>query len=188
MAVEETKLVKRGFPAVVAGAALVIAGLSGCSTEDTITGTVTTASADQTTATSAAPDKTTTRSAVPTTSATTSEPPAAENQVFIDGQLQVVGGTAVCSRVGERVNIAIGGAAVGIAAVVGAGDPPTVHSVALGNINGVTLGYTEGVGQGDARAEKDGNTYRITGTATGIDIANPLTVVNKPFEMIVTCR
>ncbi len=43
----------------------------------------------------------------------------------------------------------------------------------LGNVNGVTLGYQSGAGQGEAKAEKDGKTYKISGTATGIDMANP---------------
>jgi ipoprotein LpqH len=51
----------------------------------------------------------------------------------------------------------------------------------------VTLGYQAGAGQGEAKAEKDGNTYKISGTATGIDMANPMQPVNKPFEIQVTC-
>jgi ipoprotein LpqH len=51
----------------------------------------------------------------------------------------------------------------------------------------VTLGYTSGTGQGKAEATKDGNAYKITGTATGVDISNPLQPVNKPFEIDVTC-
>ena len=85
------------------------------------------------------------------------------------------------------MNIAIGDAATGIAAVVSEGDAPTVQSVGLGNVNGVTLGYTSGAGQGEAKAEKDGKTYKISGTATGVDMANPMQPVNKPFEIEVTC-
>jgi lipoprotein LpqH len=88
---------------------------------------------------------------------------------------------------GGNVNIAIGDAATGIAAVLSDADPPVVHSVGLGNVNGVTLGYQEGVGQGNAEATKDGNSYKITGTATGIDMQNPTQPVNKPFEIDVTC-
>ena len=32
---------------------------------------------------------------------------------------------------------------------------------------------------------KDGNKYKITGTATGVDMANPMQPVNKPFEIDV---
>jgi lipoprotein LpqH len=87
---------------------------------------------------------------------------------------------------GGNMNIAIGDAATGIAAVLSS-DGATVHSVGLGNVNGVTLGYQSGTGQGEAKATKDGNAYNISGTATGVDIANPMQPVNKPFEIAVTC-
>ncbi len=93
----------------------------------------------------------------------------------------------MCSSVGGNTNIAIGDATTGIGAVVSSGDEPTVQSVGLGNVNGVTLAFQAGTGQGDAKAEKDGNTYKITGTATGVDMANPLQPVNKPFEIEVSC-
>ena len=32
-----------------------------------------------------------------------------------------------------------------------------------------------------------GNTYKISGTATGVDMANPMQPMNKPFEIQVTC-
>ena len=38
-----------------------------------------------------------------------------------------------------------------------------------------------------ATATKDGSSYTIKGTATGIDTANPMQPVNKPFEIDVTC-
>ena len=104
----------------------------------------------------------------------------------IDGKDQNVTGSVVCTTAGGNVNIAIGGAATGIAAVLTDANPPEVKSVGLGNVNGVTLGYTR-AGQGNASATKDGNTYKITGTATGVDMANPMQPVNKPFEIDVTC-
>ena len=84
------------------------------------------------------------------------------------------------------MDIAIGEATAGIAAVLSS-DGSTVQSVALGNVNGVTLGYAAAGGQGEAKATKDGNNWKITGTATGIDMANPMQPVNKPFEIDVTC-
>jgi lipoprotein LpqH len=86
---------------------------------------------------------------------------------------------------GGNMNIAIGDAGTGIAAVVSDGDSPTVTSVGLGNVNGVTLAV--GPGAGDAKAEKSGSTYKISGNATGIDMANPMAPVTKPFEIEVTC-
>ena len=88
---------------------------------------------------------------------------------------------------GGNVNIAIGEATTGIAAVVSEGDSPTVESVGLGNVNGVVLGFQQGAGQGEAKAEKSGNTYKISGNATGVDMANPMAPVTKPFELEITC-
>ena len=152
---------KRGFVVALGGAAIVIAGLSGCGSGEKKAET-----SGETSSAASAQGKTT---------------------VTIDGQDQKVQGTVVCSSMGGNMNIAIGEATTGIAAVVSEGDSPTVTSVGLGNVNGVTLGYQTGTGQGEAKAEKDGNTYKISGTATGVDMANPLQPVNKPFEIEVTC-
>jgi ipoprotein LpqH len=161
-------VVKRGFLVAVGGAAIVIAGLSGCgSDEPKSESPATTAEA--------------------TTGAGTAEAGSGGSKVTIDGQDQNVQGTVVCTAMGGNMNIAIGDAATGIAAVVSEGDSPTVTSVGLGNVNGVSLGYQSGTGQGEATAAKDGNTYKISGTATGIDMANPMQPVNKPFEIEVTC-
>jgi len=164
--------VKRGFVVAVGGAAIVIAGLSGCSTAK---------KSESTSSPSAS------SSAAGTASASaTAAPSGGGTKVTIDGQDQSVSGTVVCSSMGGNMDIAIGEAATGIAAVLSS-DGSTVQSVGLGNVNGVTLGYQSGTGQGDAKASKDGNSYKISGTATGIDMANPMQPVNKPFEIDVTC-
>ena len=151
---------KRVFVVALGGAAIVIAGVSGCSSDKKSE-----------------------------TSGETSTAAAAEGKstVTIDGEEQAVQGTVVCNTMGENVNIAIGDATTGIGAVVGTGDEPVVHSVGLGNVNGITLGFQENAGQGEAKAEKDGNTYTITGTAVGVDMANPMQPVTKPFEIEVSC-
>lgn len=112
---------------------------------------------------------------------------AANTKVTIDGKDQNVSGSTVCTTMAGDVNIAIGGAATGIAAVLTDANPPQVKSVGLGNVNGVMLAYTAGTGQGNAKATKEGKGYKISGTATGIDTANPMQPVNKPFEIDVTC-
>jgi lipoprotein LpqH len=160
--------VKRGLTVTIAAAAILSAGLSGCSSNKSSTGSSGTSSAGS-------------------TSVSTGGGGAAGPKVIIDGQDQHVTGAVVCTTAGGNVNIAIGGAATGIAAVLTDANPPDVKSVGLGNVNGVTLGYTSGTGQGKASATKDGNTYKITGTATGVDMANPMQPVNKPFEIDVTC-
>jgi lipoprotein LpqH len=42
-------------------------------------------------------------------------------------------------------------------------------------------------GDASASATKDGNTDTIPGKATGVDMANPMQPVTKPFEIQVTC-
>jgi lipoprotein LpqH len=163
--------VKRGLTVAVAGAAILAAGLSGCSSnKSTTSGSGTTSAGSSTSASTGGGGG-----------------GAAGPKVSIDGQDQHVTGSVVCTTAGGNVNIAIGGAATGIAAVLTDANPPQVESVGLGNVNGVTLGYTSGTGQGNASATKDGNSYKITGTATGVDMANPMQPVNKPFEIDVAC-
>src|SRR6187401_3202540 len=84
-------LVKRGFVVAIGGAAIVVAGLSGCSSEKKSE-----------------------------TSGDTSSAASAQGKstVTIDGKDQAVQGTVVCSTMGENVNIAIGDATTGIGAVV----------------------------------------------------------------------
>ena len=164
---------KRGFVVAVAGAAVLVAGVSGCSKDEKKTESTTAASSPAATATTSA-----------------AEPPSAgagTAKVTIDGQPQNINGQVVCATAGGNYNIAIGEAATGIAIVMSE-DASTVQSVGLGNVNGVTLGYTAGVpGGANATATKDGNNIKVTGTATGVDMANPMQPVNKPFEIEVTC-
>jgi ipoprotein LpqH len=156
--------VKRELTIAVAGAVILVAGISGCSS-----------------------NKSSTSGGGPSSGATSGAAGGGGPTVTIDGKNQNVSGSVVCTTAGGNVNIAIGGAATGIAAVLTDANPPQVKSVGLGNVNGVTLAYTSGTGTGNASATKDGNSYKITGTATGVDVANPMQPVNKPFEIDVTC-
>jgi lipoprotein LpqH len=155
----------------IGGAAIVIAGLSGCSSDKKSESSSSSASS----------------SASETASASaTAGPSGGGTKVSIDGQDQNVKGTVVCTAMGGNMNIAIGDAATGIAVIVSE-DASKVTSVGLGNVNGVTLAYAAATGQGEAKATKDGNNWKITGTATGVDMANPMQPVNKPFEIDVAC-
>jgi ipoprotein LpqH len=157
--------VKRSVTVAAAATAIVVVGLSGCSSNKSSTsssGSSPAAAAVGSSGTSVA-------------------------KVTIDGKDQNVQGTVACTSAAGNVNIAIGGAQAGIGVVLTDANPPSVKSVGLGNVNGVTLGYTPGTGQGNATATKDGSKYKISGTATGVDMANPMQPVNKPFEIEVTC-
>jgi lipoprotein LpqH len=152
--------VKRGLTVTVAAAAILAASISGCSS------------------------KSSTGSGSSSSSSTASSGGAAGTKVLIDGKDQQVSGTVVCTTMTGNVNIAIGGQATGVAAILTTDSPPQVKSVALGNVNGTSLGYTPGTGMGNASATKSGSTYKITGTATGADMSG---MVTKPFEIDVTC-
>ncbi|TPG28263.1 lipoprotein LpqH [Mycolicibacterium hodleri] len=163
---------KQSLLVAVGSAAIVVAGLAGCSSGDkSSSGSSQSSSSSESSSSSSA--------------ASSSAEASAGTKVTIDGQSKDVGGSIVCSTMGGNVNVAIGEAMTGIAAVISDGDSPTVTSVALGNVNGITLAV--GGGQGDATATKDGKSYKITGNAVGIDMANPMQPTKKPFELDFTC-
>jgi ipoprotein LpqH len=153
--------VKRSITVAAAATAIVVVGLSGCSS-----------------------NKTSTSSSSNGTSAAASASSTAK--VTIDGKDQNVQGAIACTSAAGNVNIAVGGATTGIGVVLTDASPPAVKSVGLGSVNGVVLGYSPG-SQGKASATKDGSKYKISGTATGVDMANPMQPVNKSFEIDVTC-
>jgi lipoprotein LpqH len=152
----------------------VVAGLSGCSSKKAETES--------------------TKAATPSVSASASVSSGGVNaatgtgtaKVTIDGQPQDVQGTVACTTAAGNFSIAVGNPGTGIGIVM-AEDGSKVNSVGLGSVNGVSLGYTEGAPGGNASATKDGKTYTITGTATGVDMANPMQPLTKPFEISVTC-
>ena len=116
----------------------------------------------------------------------TGNPPPGQAEVTVDGVRQNITGNVVCTNAVGNFNIAIGQKVSGVAVVL-TPDAATVHSVILGNVNGVILGYQQGMSGGQATASKDGNTYTISGSATGVTAALPPVMVTKPFEIRVTC-
>jgi ipoprotein LpqH len=144
----------------IAAAATVVAGLAGCSSNKSST----------------------------SESSSSSAPAPGGNKVIVDGQTQNVTGQVSCTQVNGNLSIGIGDPTTGIGAVVTNADPPVVQAVGLGNLTGVTLGYSAGAqNQGNAQATKSGNSYTIKGTATGINSTNPQQPLSKSFEMDVTC-
>ena len=152
---------KRGIVVGVAGVAIV-AGCAGCSSNKSNTG------------------------------ASNPEPAApAGPQVIVDGKAQNVSGPVTCTPAGNNINIGIGDVSNGVGAVISNGNPPIVHSVGLGTVNGVTLGYSDAAPGQDAAAGAavSGKYYQIKGTASGADMSNPQQPqpVTKPFELDVSC-
>lgn len=156
----------RGVTIAALTSAIVIAGISGCSTDKSATSDSGSSSAKSSASTTGGVRKA---------------------KVTIDGKDQKLQGTVSCTPTGSDVTITIGGSSRTVGAVLTDADPPVVKSVGLGNVNGVTLGYTAGTGQGNASATKAGNAYKIAGTATAVNMAKPKQGLNKPFEIDVTC-
>jgi ipoprotein LpqH len=162
--------VKRGLTVAVAGAAILAASISGCSSNKSSTGSGGSSAAVVSGNTSVAAGGT------------------AGTKVTIDGKDQnISGGSVVCAKVGADVSITVSGTGSAMSATVSDANPPEVRAVVLGSVNGVALGVNSAAKQGNASATKNGNSYKITGTATGADMAHPGQMVNKPFEMNVTC-
>jgi lipoprotein LpqH len=125
------------------------------------------------------------------TGASSPGPSAAGPQVIVDGQGQNVTGQVTCNSANGVTTIGIGDATAGLGAVVSNDNPPIVHSVGLGSVNGVTLGFSDAAPNqaNNAGAAVNGKSYAIKGTASGTDMSNPNQPqpVTKPFEMDVTC-
>lgn len=123
--------------------------------------------------------------------ASNSSTPPAGPQVIVDGKNQNVSGPVTCKPAGDNINIGIGDPAKGIGAVVSKDNPPIVHAVGLGNVDGITLGYSDAAkGQGgNAGAAVGDNAIQIKGTASGADVSDPHQPkpVTKPFEIDVSC-
>nr|MDT0522530.1 lipoprotein LpqH [Streptomyces sp. DSM 41633] len=104
---------KREFLVAVGGAAIVVAGLSGCSSSDkkeTSSDTTATASASATTSVASGD-----------TTATTG---AGTARVVIDGTEHKVEGTVVCATVAGNVSLTVGQGMSAVSATLSEGDKP----------------------------------------------------------------
>jgi lipoprotein LpqH len=164
--------VKRELLIAVA-TATIVTGAAGCSSGNNTSGP----------SSSAASSSATTNSSAAAPSSPTSVAPGSA-KVTVDGQPLNVSGPVVCSTTAGKFSIAIGEVITGV--IVGLEpDGSVVHGVGLGTVNGVVLNFTEGVPGNNASATKSGNSYSVTGTASGIDNAGQQ--VSKPFTIDVTC-
>lgn len=106
-------------------------------------------------------------------------------KLTVGGTPANVTGSVVCATDNGKFSIAVGDMGTGF--IVGLEqDASVVHNIGLPIMDdGLVLAFTEGAPGNDAKATKDGNTYKVTGTVTGTDNAN--TQVSKPFDIEVTC-
>ncbi|MCB0941856.1 MAG: lipoprotein LpqH [Mycobacterium sp.] len=171
---------KHALVTTVGVAAIVLAGSVGCSGKDGGSSEDSASSAPATTSTSSM----STTEAAPTSPAATASPAPGSASISVDGQPSPLTGPVVCSTNEGKYSIAIGEAIVGV--IVGLEpDASVVHGVGLGDVNGVVLNFTEGVPGDTATATKEGNTYTVSGAASGVDSAGKQ--VSKPFEIVATC-
>lgn len=114
-------------------------------------------------------------------------------QVKVDG-LDLPGldlNSVTCVKQGGRINVAsaaIGGQQ-GLGVVMTDEASPKVESLGL-VYDGSALAVSEnmGVKVGSAKVEVDGDTYTITGEASGADMKNPMAgMISKPFAITVSC-
>ena len=161
---------------ITLGAATLVVGMAGCSKDEKPSGTSTSPATTSGAATS---------SSAATSPAAPSSPAAAgETKVIIGGQPQNVSGPVVCETNQGKFSIAIGDMMTGV--IVGLEqDASAVRSAGLGTVDGVVLSFTDGAPGNSAKATKNGNSYQITGTATGVDNAGQQ--VSKTFEVDATC-
>jgi ipoprotein LpqH len=180
--------VKRGLIVAVSGTALVVAGLTGCSSDknkDEHASSASSATASATMSATASATASASEAAPGGGSATSGTGTA---KVTVDGKAQDVSGTIACTTMGGNTVIAIGNAGgSGLGATLTDTDPPEVKAVGLGSVGGHALAYAPGVPGSEAKATKDGKTYKISGTIMSVDMSNPMAPSNKPFEMEVTC-
>ena len=165
---------KRELLVALGGTALVIAGLSGCSSSGS---------------TDTADDTTGAETSAPSASVDTGDVTANSGDgtahLTIDGNERPVKGPVTCVDVAGTVTLTVGQGLSGAIATLTTGDTLSVSGVALGNVGGVSLAYSPNVPGGHAEATENDGTYTITGEATGVDGATPVT---KPFELEVSCR
>ncbi|MED5815983.1 lipoprotein LpqH [Mycolicibacterium sp. 050232] len=114
-------------------------------------------------------------------------------QVKVDGS-DLAGldlNSVTCVKQGGKINV--GSAAVGgqqgLGVVMTDEATPKVESLGL-VYDGSALAVSEamGVKVGSAEVKVDGDTYTITGEASGADMKNPMAgMINKPFTITVSC-
>ncbi|WP_077087573.1 lipoprotein LpqH [Mycobacterium rhizamassiliense] len=154
---------KREIVVGVAGVAMAVAACAGCSSNKSNSGAPSSSGA----------------------------PAPAATQLIVDGQNQNISGAITCNTANGVLTIGVGDATAGIGAVLSTDNPPIVHSVGLGNVNNVALGFSDAAPNqaSNAGAAVNGKSYAIKGTATGTDMTNPQQpqTVTKPFELDVTC-
>jgi hypothetical protein len=113
-----------------------------------------------------------------------------QNRVTIDGQDQGAVEHVRCGTITDGVRIKIGMGDHGVVVILSDADPPAALGVQFSKTvqnGGVTLEYDSRKNEGNGEVTKQGNFYKITGTAVGKDSSGATQRVGKSFEIDVTC-
>lgn len=168
---------RRDLAVATAVAAVLATGLTGCSTDEKARG-----SSAGTPSSAAAPD------------GSDSSAGSGNPRVSIDGKGQDFHGNVHCGPPSDSgLRIEIGDHRNGgMIAILTDANQPVVKTVAtLGFPSRLTLQYNDGAPGGEAKAIKDGNTYKISGNAPGYKYPkggpDPTETTMIPFEIVVTC-
>ncbi len=155
--------------------------------EPAATSTTTTTTTTRATPSSTTPSSTTAAAASASSAPATFGPfTSGDAKVLVAGQPREVRGDVSCFTYSGKLTISIGPIGNPVGATMSEADL-RVNSVSLGTVNGVMLSVLDGAANSSATATKDGKSYRITGTASGIDVKNPLQPYTQPFGIDVTC-
>jgi ipoprotein LpqH len=119
---------------------------------------------------------------------------AANKEVKVDGKdldgLDL--NSVTCVKQAGKITVASGsiGGQQGLGIVMSDAQPPVVES--LGMVvdgNALAVSNMGGMKSGSADVKVDGDTYTVTGEATGADMKNPMAgMITKPFTVTVTCK
>ncbi len=91
-----------------------------------------------------------------------------------------------CRNLGSLTTITVGDSASGVSMMLDNRNTLTARSVALTNLGGFTGSYWRDL-QGTAEVGMDGLTYTVTGTATGFNADNSGARATEPFTVKVAC-
>ncbi|HEY0227654.1 MAG TPA: lipoprotein LpqH [Mycobacterium sp.] len=163
-------------------ATTVVASAAGCSSGNKTPAPASTSSAPSSSASgnpgsSAAPAPATPPAAPP--------PAAPPANITLGGQQMPVTDPVDCNSKDGKFSIAIGQPFIGVIAALEQ-DASVVHLVGLGEVDGLNYNFNEGAPGQNANATKNGNTYHITGVASGTDNKGKQQA-QKPFTIDVTC-
>lgn len=93
-----------------------------------------------------------------------------------------------CVKQGGKISVGSADADASLGLVMTDEATPKVESLGI-MVDGITLAVSQVGGSelGSAEVAVDGDTYTVTGTAAGTDTEDPTTVLEKEFEIVVTC-